>query len=417
MTHWIREYAKKMFLRSLQDLEGGFLELVCPEVTYVFGDPAAELRAMAVVHEERFFVRAVTGADVGIGESYMDGDWSSPDLVSLVRLCTRNLRSLDARNPLISGLRRLAARFRHRLRDNNLEGSQKNIRAHYDLGNDFYALFLDQEMQYSAACFSGEGESLEQAQRNKMDLLCRKLQLEPGDRVLEIGCGWGSLAIFAARNYGAEVTGLTISPAQFEYARRKASRADLGRGAVEVLLKDYRELEGRYDKIVSVEMFEAVGLGRYDQFFSACDRLLAPGGSLLLQTITMPERELRDYRRRVDWIQTYIFPGSELAFVGEVQKSLARATSLNLTDLESMGAHYAKTLAHWRERFFRHLGDVQDLGFDQRFQRMWSFYLAWCEGAFQEKYINVMQLLCENSTAPKRSPARLDSAPRAVASF
>jgi len=313
--------------------------------------------------------------------------------------------------------KRLRNRLLHRLNANTKRGSKRNITKHYDLGNDFYALFLDQEMQYSAACFSGEGESLEQAQRNKMDLLCRKLQLEPGDRVLEIGCGWGSLAIFAARNYGAEVTGLTISPAQFEYARRKASRADLGRGAVEILLKDYRELEGRYDKIVSVEMFEAVGLGRYDQFFSACDRLLAPGGSLLLQTITMPERELRDYRRRVDWIQTYIFPGSELAFVGEVQKSLARATSLNLTDLESMGAHYAKTLAHWRERFFRHLGDVQDLGFDQRFQRMWSFYLAWCEGAFQEKYINVMQLLCENSTAPKRSPARLDSAPRAVASF
>jgi cyclopropane-fatty-acyl-phospholipid synthase len=416
MTRWTRKYAKKMFLRSLEGLQGGFLEVLCPEATYAFGDPTAELRAMAVVHDERLFVRALTGADVGIGESYMDGDWTSPDPVSLVRLCTRNLRSLDAKNPLVSGLRRLAARFRHRLRDNDLEGSQKNIRAHYDLSNELYALFLDQEMQYSAAYFSDENESLEQAQRNKMDLLCRKLQLEPGDRVLEIGCGWGSLAIFAARNYGARVTGLTISSAQFEYASEKVSRADLGLGRVEILLKDYRSIQGQYDKIISVEMFEAVGLGRYDEFFSACERLLTPQGSLLLQTITMPEQELRDYRRRVDWIQTYIFPGSELAFVGEVQKSLARATSLSLTDLESLGFHYAKTLTHWRERFYRRLGDVQALGFDERFQRMWNFYLAWCEGAFRERYINVVQLLCEKRGTPKRPLANMGSAPRAVAS-
>jgi cyclopropane-fatty-acyl-phospholipid synthase len=407
MKRWAQIYAKKLFLNSLQGLRGGFLELACPDRTYTFGDPSSELRAMAVIHDERFFVRAVTGADVGIGESYMDGDWTSPDTVSLVRVATRNLRSFDSKNRFMSALRRGAFRLQHALRNNSVTGSEKNIRAHYDLGNQFYGLFLDEQMLYSSAYFQTENESLEAAQKNKMDLICRKLGIEPGDRVLEIGCGWGGFAIHAARNFGAHVTGVTISPAQYEYVLAGAAKTDVHPGSVQFVLEDYRNLQGKYDKIVSIEMFEAVGLAHYDEFFLACDNLLKPGGSLLLQTITMPEQELRDYRKRVDWIQTYIFPGSELAYVGEIQKSLARVTSMNMTDLESLGAHYAHTLEMWRERFFRRLADVRKLGFDDRFQRMWDFYMSWCRGAFLEKYVNVVHLLMEKNGRSHPAAARL----------
>ncbi len=395
----IQNLAKKGFFRALAAMQSGYLELVCPEETYTFGDPASALKAMAVIHDERFFARAATGADVGIGEAYMDGDWTSPDLVSLVRLVTRNLRLFDSKNKALSALRRAAFRWQHRRRDNSIEGSRENIRAHYDLGNDFYRLFLDQQMMYSCGYFSQSSDTLEQAQVQKMDLICRKLQLEPGDRLLEIGCGWGAFAAHAARNYGVHVTGVTISAAQFEAAKERVSEGNTVPGSVKLFMEDYRELEGQYDKIVSIEMFEAVGLAHYDDFFRTCDRLLAPDGSMLMQTITIGDQQLKEYRKRVDWIQTYIFPGSDLAFLGEIQKSLAKVTQMSITSLENFGLHYAKTLSLWRERFFHKLGTVQKLGYDERFQRMWDFYLAWCEGAFRERYINVAHiLLAKNGT-------------------
>ncbi len=392
MSRWLPS-AKGIFLGTLENLRGGHLELVCPDQTYGFGDPGAPLRAMAVIHDERFFWRALLGADIGIGESYMDGDWTSPDLVSLVRLAVRNLRLFDARNAMLSGLRQLAGRMRHRLRSNSLWGSRQNIRAHYDLGNDFYRLFLDRQMVYSCAHFRRSEDTLDQAQVQKLDLVCRKLMLRPGEGLLEIGCGWGAFALHAARKYGARVTALTISRAQYDYVAEVLSRTDTAPGSVRLLLEDYRRVEGQFDKIASIEMFEAVGLDRYDEFFRACDRLLTPDGSMLLQTITISEREVAAYRRRVDWMQTYIFPGSELASAGEILRSLARATQLSLVDMESIGAHYALTLTAWRARFLRNLDAVRRLGFDERFLRMWDFYLAWCEGSFRERYTNDVQLL------------------------
>lgn len=385
--------ARHLFFGSLRTLRDGYLELVCPDETYTFGDPSSELRAMAIIHDERFFLRAVAGADIGIGESFMDGDWTSPDLVALVRLAVRNLRLLDSSHPLLSSLRSAASRLRHRLRGNSLRGSPKNIRQHYDLGNDFYRLFLDQRMVYSCAVFSQPDDSLETAQLHKLDLICRKLQLQPGDQVLEIGCGWGAFAVHAARNYGAHVTGLTLSPAQHQFASRLAAETALEQGSIRILLEDYRKTSGRFDKIVSIEMFEAIGLERYDEFFAACDRLLKEDGVMLLQLISLREQEFAAYRKRVDWIQTYIFPGSELASVSEVHGSLARTTQISPVQMETFGWHYARTLACWRERFFQNLEAVERLGFTLRFQRMWDFYLAWCRGAFLERYTNVAQLL------------------------
>jgi cyclopropane-fatty-acyl-phospholipid synthase len=348
---------------------------------------------MAVIHDERFFVRALSGADIGIGESYMDGDWTTPDLVTLVRLAVRNLRTIDSKNRFASALRGFASRVQHTLRANSISGSRKNIRAHYDLGNDFYLLFLKEQMIYSSAYFEREGESLETAQASKLDLVCQKLRIQPGDRVLEIGCGWGALAVHAAKHYGAHVTGITISEEQWRFAIERVAEEKTGNGSVKLLLRDYREVHGEFDKIVSIEMFEAVGLANYDQFFSACDSLLTADGSMLLQTITLPDQQLAGYRKRVDWIQKYIFPGSELASINEMHRSLARVTRLSLIHSESFGMHYAETLAVWRSRFFQNLVAVRRLGFDERFERMWDFYFGWCEGAFRERYINVAQLV------------------------
>lgn len=415
MNSWFASQAQRLFFRALRDLRSGFLEIVCPEETYTFGDPSSTLRAMAVIHDPRFFVRALRGADIGIGESYMDGDWTSPDLVALVRVCVRNLRLLDSRNKLVHGYRALAARLRHRLRANTIAGSRKNIRQHYDLGNDFYALMLDDSMLYSCAQFQNAADSLESAQHRKLDLICAKLRIEPGESVLEIGCGWGAFAIHAARHFGAHVTAATISQAQYDYAAALLARTDVRPGHVKLVLEDYRKLTGQFDKIVSIEMFEAVGFAHYDEYFSACDRVLKPDGSMLLQTITLPEQEVAAYRRRIDWIQTYIFPGSELASVSEITSSLARATELALTHIESMGLHYAQTLASWRERFSGNLASVRRLGFDERFIRMWEFYLSWCEGAFRERYINVAQLVLAKHGTQRPlldDPALLQPLPR-----
>jgi cyclopropane-fatty-acyl-phospholipid synthase len=400
MKPWLTSGAKRLFLSTLEGLHGGSLELVFADRTHQYGDNSAELRARLNVHRERFFMQALTGGETGIGEAYMDGDWSSPDLVSLMRLAVRNLPRLEDKNTFFSAISRFADGIRQRLRKNTIAGSRRNIHAHYDLSNEFFRLFLDRNLVYSCAWYETPEDSLETAQIQKLDRICRKLELQPGDRLLEIGTGWGAFALHAARNYGCRVTTTTISRRQYEYARERFDAGDPDR-RITLLLEDYRQLRGRFDKIVSIEMFEAVGFEHYDDYFRACDRLLAPDGSMVLQTITMNEQKFPQYRKQSDWIQKYIFPGAQLASLRGILDSLARATRLSMFHAEDMGAHYARTLAAWRERFLYSIAEVEALGFDDRFMRMWDYYLAFCEGAFLERHISDFQLLLTKSYNPR----------------
>jgi cyclopropane-fatty-acyl-phospholipid synthase len=394
--------AKKIFLKSLAGLRAGSLEIVCPEDTYCFGQSSAgqekdSQQAVIAVHDERFFLRALLAGDVGVGEAYMDGDWSTPDLVAVVRLAVRNLDQLDGSNRLLTSFRRLADVLEHRGRRNTQAGSRRNIAYHYDLGNDFYRLFLDRTLAYSCAYYEKADDTLEQAQIHKFDRICRRLQLGSRDHVLEIGTGWGGFAAYAAETYGCRVTTTTISQQQHDYARDVFSRSS-ARERIQLLFEDYRNLRGQFEKIVSIEMFEAVGYEHYDEYFAACNRLLKPDGSMLLQTITIQEAKFQQYRKQSDWIKKHIFPGAELASVIEIQRSLARTTGMQLFHMEDIGKHYALTLHEWRRRFLEHLSEVRQLGFDERFVRMWDYYLAYCEGGFRERYISDVQLVLSKVT-------------------
>ncbi|MEO8096919.1 MAG: cyclopropane-fatty-acyl-phospholipid synthase family protein [Acidobacteriota bacterium] len=393
-------WARKALFKTLAGLREAHLTMTTPDgLSHSFGDPQTTLRATIHVHNERFFSRTMWGGDDGAGDAFLEGDWTSPDPVSVVRLAVRNLRHLEQNAGITSWVSGLINRFRHLSRANTLHGSRRNIAAHYDLSNEFFGLFLDQQMLYSSAIFPAQHATLEDAQVEKMDRLCRKLRLAPGDRVLEIGTGWGAFALHAARKYGCHVTTTTISRQQHDLAAQRFQASDV-RDRVLLLLEDYRLLRGQFDKIASIEMFEAVGFKNYDKFFTACDRLLAPNGAMAMQTITMNEQRFKAYRKSGDWIQRHIFPGGELASLREIQNSLARCTALGAAHFEDIGMHYAHTLAEWRRRFHAASDQVRALGFDEKFLRMWDYYLAYCEGAFRERYIGAAQLLLVKNGTP-----------------
>jgi cyclopropane-fatty-acyl-phospholipid synthase len=395
------QWAQDTFFNSLSDLRHGLLTVRAPGMLRTYGDGVGHTATLEI-HDRSFFAGVVAGGELALGETFMDGIWTTPDLVPLVRLMLAN-RSVFSRLPAwLSWMPRLVEQAAHWRRDNSRSGSRRNIREHYDLGNTFFELFLDPNLMYSCAVFSDANDSLEAAQVNKLRGICERLDLHPGDRVLEIGTGWGGFALFAATRYGCHVTTTTISAEQHAHAARLVAGAgDAGR-RIDLRCEDYRDLRGTYDKIVSIEMFEAVGLKHYDEFFAACDRLLTPDGAMLMQTITVDDWRFAEYLKTPSWIAKRIFPGSELASVAEILASLSRVSRLSLHHAQQIGTHYARTLHHWRARFHERIADVHALGFDARFVRMWDLYLGYCEAAFQDRHIGNVQLLFAKSAASIR---------------
>jgi cyclopropane-fatty-acyl-phospholipid synthase len=372
----------------------GSLTVVEPDGRrHVYGDNSSDLKAEIRVHDRAAARRIILHGEIGAGEAYMDGQWSSPDVAALLSLAALNRESLDLSGGPWHALTQLPRTLLHRSRRNTVSGSRKNIAAHYDLGNDFYRLFLDETMTYSSAVFESPDQSLAEAQRNKCRLMAERAGLRPGMHVLEIGSGWGGFAIYAAGEIGCRVTSVTISKAQRDLAVERVRAAGL-QDLVEIQLRDYREIVGTYDAIVSIEMLEAVGDEYYEAFFEACDRALKPGGRMSLQTIAYPDVAYERQRRGANWIQLYIFPGGLLPSLSVIERSLHR-TRLLVSGVSDIAPSYMRTLQEWRSRFMGNLDAVRGQGFDERFIRMWEYYLAISEAGFATGLTQDFQLVLE----------------------
>lgn len=385
-----QEFCRRRVLERLTGLQGGRLEIREGAERRQLGEggPPVQLEVLAPA----FWPAVAFGGSVGAGEAYMEGTWRCDDLTGLMRLLLRNRQIADG---LEGGLARLSAPLRgllHLLRSNTRAGSRRNIAAHYDLGNDFYRLWLDETLMYSCALFERPGMTLAEASTAKLERICRKLDLRPDDHVLEIGTGWGGFAVHAAGRHGCRVTTVTLSRRQLELARERIGSAGLA-DRVEVRLADYRDLDGQYDKLVSIEMVEAVGADHLGTYFRQCGRLLKPGGAMLLQAITIADRYYASALREVDFIQKHIFPGGFLPSVTALTAAMTGASDLRTVHLEDIGPHYAETLARWRSNFFARLDGVRAQGFDERFVRMWDFYLCYCEAGFRERHLGTVQML------------------------
>ena len=361
----------------------------------------AALRASVVVSDQDFFKRILFGGTIGSAESYIDGQWACDDLTTLIRIMIRNLDRFKKLEKGVAWIKNAHHRLRHRSRRNSIDGSRKNIRDHYDLGNDFYQLFLDPTLSYSSGIFSSllpfrPSENamsvMESASLEKMNSVCRKLQLSPKDHVLEIGTGWGGLAIHMAKHFGCRVTTTTISREQYAKAIERVGSEGLS-GQVEVLYQDYRELTGKFNKLVSIEMIEAVGHQYYDEFFSRCSELLTQDGAMLLQAITIGEQDFDYHKNHVDFIRKYVFPGGCLPSVAALSQSVGRVTNMRMLHQQDITPHYVKTLQHWRFEFMNKLDKVKSLGYDDAFIRLWHFYLCYCEAAFAERRVHNVHLI------------------------
>lgn len=399
-THRIRglsrfnRLARRLVMSRLAHIDKGCLRVHEQGQVYRFGEAEdqTELVAEIRVEDMRAYAEVMYSGSIGSAEAYMSDYWSTPDLLAVIRIFVRNMDALDKMDASQSFISRWLLSLHALASRNTRSGARRNISAHYDLGNSFFSLFLDRRMMYSSAIYPHENATLDEAAEYKLQVICERLQLTPDDHLLEIGTGWGGLALYAARHYGCRVTTTTISREQYQHALAQVEAAGL-ESRIQVLFKDYRELEGCYSKLVSVEMIEAVGHEYYAEYFRKCAQLLAADGLMLLQAITIADQRYQQARRQVDFIQRYIFPGGGLPSVTRIMSLLTRDTSLNLLHFQDIGLHYARTLRHWRQGFMAQLAAVREQGFDDRFIRMWEFYLCYCEGGFLERSIGTGQFL------------------------
>jgi cyclopropane-fatty-acyl-phospholipid synthase len=392
-----RPLYEKLILNLLTNMPLGSMNLTLPDGEHIQIGNGEGVSAKVTIHKASFFKRCVLYGDIGFGEGYVDGDWDTDSITDVIKWFILNVEHA----PTVSGsnvkavalnLMKFYNRLFHSRRDNSLSGSRKNISEHYDLSNDFFALWLDPTMTYSSAYFKEENFTLEQAQKAKYQRLCEQLHLKPSDHVLEIGSGWGGNAIYMASNFGCKVTTITISQEQQKLAIERVKAAGLD-DKISVEIQDYRKIKGQYDKIVSVEMLEAVGARYFENYFEQCHKLLKQDGILALQVITCPDSRFEALRDGVDWIQKHIFPGSLLPSVGAMNEAINRTGDLTLVDLKDIGLHYARTLKTWFENFNTQIEEVKQLGFSDAFIRKWNYYLCYCEAAFEMRNINVMQLV------------------------
>lgn len=399
---------QRIVLGMLARMDRGSLHLTLPDGSSLrIGDASATHEARIHIVKPEFFKKCVLYGDIGFGESYVDGDWETDDITAVISwmlLNVERLPGLSGSKAQVIGLNvlKVVNRVVHRLRDNTLTGSRKNIEDHYDLSNDFFGTFLDRSMTYSSAYFRTDDLSLEEAQREKYDRLCRQLKIGPSDHVLEIGSGWGGFAIHAASTYGCKVTTVTISEQQYVLAKHRIQEAGLA-DRVQVRLQDYRLIQGQFDKVVSIEMLEAVGHRYYEDYFSTIDRVLARNGMVGLQVITSPDARYDQMRKGVDWIQKHIFPGSLLPSVARLNQAVNKTSDLFLHDLKDLGRDYARTLKTWRHGFHQELQKVRALGFNERFIRKWNYYLSYCEAAFAMRNISVVQMVYTRPNNPTLS--------------
>ncbi len=382
---------RKMLFDKLLTIKEGSIEMIGPSGdSHLFGEPNAPThhRAIVNIRKQRAYSRIALGGSVGTGESYVDGDWDSPTLVALVRVFVLNREVLNALDSGSGKIFEPLQKFLHFLRANGESQARKNIKAHYDLGNDFFSLFLDESWMYSSGYFNTPESTLSEAQFEKNDRLCRRLKLNSSHHLLEIGTGWGGFAVHAAKNYGCHVTTTTISKAQYDFAAARIKKENL-EDKITLVFKDYRTLEGQYDRLVSIEMIEAVGVKFLDTYFEKCASLLKPDGVMALQAILIQDQFFEQAARSVDFIQTHIFPGSAIPSVARISESIKDFTDMRLEHFEDFGGHYARTINEWAKNLARHEDHITRMGYPESLKRLWNYYFAYCEGGFLEKQISV----------------------------